>query len=83
MASAHPVEAEYGETKHIRFNRPVKYRIDLESGTWFEGIIPASTMMSFCVFEEIKFNIIIDDDYDEPWSVIEADPDSEPPDDAA
>lgn len=52
-----------GEPTVIRFNRPVKFRIELAGGSTIEGVIPANVGLDVCNHGDITgFEITIDKD---------------------
>jgi hypothetical protein len=42
------IGSEIGKPKGLRFNVAAKYRIDFESGTYIEGVLPANSVLMVC-----------------------------------
>lgn len=62
---------EPGKPTPISSNRPVKFRIVFQQGTYIEGIIPPNTSFTVCNYGDIReFIITVDDDSLRPVSLV-------------
>ena len=68
-----PIELEEGRPEVLTFNRPVKFRIELLSGGYVEGIIPANSEFTLCSQNRdfAKVDIIIDGDTFQPIEAVQ------------
>ncbi|HID4130760.1 TPA: hypothetical protein ACXE8V_001061 [Pluralibacter gergoviae] len=57
------LDMQVGKTTIFRYNRPVRYRLELTNGTLIEGVIPANSefRVNLQVGDIHKFDVIIED----------------------